>query len=516
MENAFKESLLNKDILSVTWELVPGRGAFEKAQEDLIIGAEQAAKSGKIHALTITDNPGGNPAISAEFLGVEVAKLGIQPLVHFTCKDKSRNEIENLLYGLERAQIPNLLVMSGDYPVSGFKGRSRPVFDLDPIHILQMITEMNEGLEYPGMKGPITIKPSNFFAGAAVSPFKKLESEQVIQYYKLKKKIEAGAQFVVTQLGYDVRKIHEVIQIKKKYGFDVPFIGNIYILPFGAGRVMSRNMIPGCVVSPKLVDILDQERKADDKGKGARLLRGAKMYAFMKGMGFDGVHIGGHGMKIDDVMFILEKGEELAPNWQDLVAEFDFPQKGGFYYFKKDEKTGLNLDEESARTAPPRAPFSYKFSRMMHNLMFEPDGMLFGLMRGLSKSADKGGSFGHFFRFSEHMSKVALFECMDCGDCALTDVAYVCPMSQCPKNQRNGACGGSFEGWCEVYPGEKQCVWVQAYDRLKKYHEEEKIEGNVVPPPNWDFFHTSSWVNFFLGRDHAAKKIGIEPVEKKK
>ena len=107
-------------------------------------------------------------------------------------------------------------------------------------------------------------------------------------------------------------------------------------------------------------------------------------------------------------------------------------------------------------------------------------------------------------------------ECMDCGDCALTDVAYVCPMSQCPKNQRNGACGGSFEGWCEVYPGKQQCVWVQAYDRLKKYNEQDKIESNVVPPPNWDFFHTSSWVNFFLGRDHAAKKLGIEPVEQKK
>jgi len=71
------------------------------------------------------------------------------------------------------------------------------------------------------------------------------------------------------------------------------------------------------------------------------------------------------------------------------------------------------------------------------------------------------------FHKLEHLTKVMLFDCKDCGDCALIDVAYLCPMSQCPKNQRNGACGGSFEGWCEVYPGKKQCVYVRAYARLK-------------------------------------------------
>jgi methylenetetrahydrofolate reductase (NADPH) len=516
MKNSYKQSLLDKNQFSVEWEVVPGRGAFEKAQEDFIVKAEQAAKSGKIHALTITDNPGGNPSVSAEIMSLEVSKLGLQPMVYFTCKDKSRNELENLLYGLERIKVANLLVMSGDYPAAGFQGRSRPVYDLDPVHVLQLIREMNEGLEYPGMKGPIKIKPTGFFPGVVVSPFKKLESEQLLQYYKLKKKVDAGAQFVITQTGYDARKFHELIQIKKKYGFEVPFIGNIYILPFGAGRAMSKNMVPGCVVTQKLVDSLDQERKADDKGKGDRLLRGAKMYAFLKGMGYDGVHVSGLGVKFDDVNTVIEKGEELVPNWQDVVAEFDFPQKGGFYYFKRDEKTGLNIEEETLRLAPSKAPFSYTFSRMMHNLMFEPDGAMFGLMRKICEKADNGSVFGPFFRFIERLLKVALFECMDCGDCALNDVAFLCPMSQCPKNQRNGACGGSFEGWCEVYPGEKQCVWVQAYDRLKKNGEQDTIEKNVVPPPDWDLFHRSSWVNYFLGRDHSAKKIGIQPPLQKK
>ena len=516
-ENRFKQSLYDPDTFSVTWELVPGRGAFEKAQEDLIAAAEAAAKSGKIHALTITDNPGGNPAISAEMLGVEVKKLGIEPLVHFTCKDKSRNEIEALLYGLERNNVRNLLVMTGDYPVSGFKGRSRPVFDLDPIHVLQLITEMNNGLEYPGLKGPVKIKPTNFFAGAACSPFKQLESEQMLQYYKLKKKLDAGAQFIIPQLGYDARKFHELyLIVRKVFKSNVPLIGNVYILPFGAARLMNRNQIPGCVVTDELLKKLDEERKAPDKGKEARLMRAAKMYAFFKGMGYNGVHIGGHGVKIDDVLFIIEKGEELAPNWLEYVKEFDFPMPNGFYYFEKDEETGLNKEDVIApRNAPGDAPLSYKFARFMHDVMFEPDGFLFKPMQKLCKKID-GKKSGEIFKKLEHIIKVANFECMDCGDCALMDVAFICPMSQCPKNQRNGPCGGSYQGWCEVYPNKKKCVWVRAYDRLKVYNEQDSIQDNVVPPVNWDLFHTSSWINFYLGRDHVSKRMGIKPPEDKK
>ena len=102
--------------------------------------AQQAAKGGKVHALTITDNPGGNPAILADYLGEEILKLGIEPLVHFTCKDKNRNQIESELYALDRAGVRNLLVMSGDYPVTGFQGRPKPVFDLDPVHAVELIS----------------------------------------------------------------------------------------------------------------------------------------------------------------------------------------------------------------------------------------------------------------------------------------------------------------------------------------------------------------------------------------
>jgi methylenetetrahydrofolate reductase (NADPH) len=148
-ENLLKDALLNPNIFPVTWELVPGRGAREAVQEKTLVLAKQAAEGKKICALTLTDNPGGTPALSADFMGAEILKLGIETVVHFTCKDKNRNQIESQLYALDRAGVRNLLVMSGDYPASGYQGRPAPVFDLDPIHVLQLITDMNRGLEYP-------------------------------------------------------------------------------------------------------------------------------------------------------------------------------------------------------------------------------------------------------------------------------------------------------------------------------------------------------------------------------
>ena len=507
-ENRFKEALLNPAEFPVTWELVPGRGAKEAAQEKALALASQAAAGNKILALTLTDNPGGTPAMSADFMGCEILKLGIEPLVHFTCKDKNRNQSESQLYALDRAGVRNLLVMSGDYPVSGFQGRPAPVFDLDPVHTLQLITDMNRGLTYPGIKGNVTHQPGDFFPGAVVSPFKATEAEQMSQYYKLKKKIAAGAQFIVTQLGYDARKFHEVLLFMKQNGLNIPLVGNVYILPFGAAKMMNRNDLPGSVVTDKLLADIDRERNDPDKGEGARILRSARLYAILKGMGYSGVHIGGHNIRYEQVEEIIRQGEALASGWTSLIRYFDYPIDGGFYYFERDPDTGLNLEAQTRlQDRPPDAEIecTYGFSRFFHQLMYEPGKNLYGVMKGLCKKV-QGSRVESFFHKLEHLTKVALFDCRDCGDCALIDTAYLCPMSQCPKNQRNGACGGSFQGWCEVYPGKRKCVYVRAYARLKKHGEQDQMGKDIVPPCNWDLYQSSSWVNYYLGKDHTSKK----------
>lgn len=515
-ESVLKEKLLDPNAFCVTWEQIPGRGAFEIQHEEVIDNVLKAAAGGKIDAISVTDNPGGNPALSTEMLCVQIKKAGMEPLVHLACRDKNRSEIESLLCGLAAEGVKNILVLTGDYSGSdAFEGLAKPVFDLDPPNVLRLVEKMNAGLEHTAMRKKVKLAATDLFAGACVSPFKKCESELMGQYAKLKKKIEAGAKFIITQVGYDVRKYHELLTWLRVNNYNVPCFVNIYVLPYGAARFMNSNGIPGCVVTDKMLADLAEEKKADDKGKAGRLLRAAKMYAFAKGMGYAGAHIGGHGISYEEVEYIIDKGEELASNWESLVKEFDYPQENGFYLFEKDEKTGLNTEVYAQRTSKPPIPFIYRFTRVAHHLLFEEKSVVFKALKPALSWIDTTHAPKHLFHFFEHMSKVAMFSCMDCGDCALFDTAYVCPMSQCPKNQRNGPCGGSYDGWCEVYPNEKKCIWVQAYDRLKPYKEEGKLAEYTVPPCNWNLWQTSSWLNFYQGRDHSAKRLGIKPSPKK-
>jgi len=514
--NILKEAIVNPDTFCITWEQIAGRGAFEKQQEEILKNAQIAAKGDRIHGISVTDNPSGNPAFATEMLCAEIKKLGIEPLVHLALRDKNRNEIESLLYGMAAARVRNLLVLSGDYPSpGGFSGMAKPVFDLDPTQVMQLLEVMNNGMEYETLGKQVNLNPTDFFAGVAVSPFKKKEAELMGQYYKLGKKLKEGAAFIISQVGYDARKMHELIQWLKTEEYDIPVLANIYVLSYPAARLMNSNQIPGCVVTDKLLTKLAEERQAEDKGKAARLLWAAKMYALAKGMGYAGAHLGGHGLKYEMVEYIIETGEELLPGWQELVAEFDYPQEDGFYFFEKDNKTGLNTEEPAKRPLKPSKSLTYRFYRIVHGAFFEPEHPFFGIYQRLARFTDNIGWMKKLLTYLEHLSKVALFSCQNCGDCALFDVAYICPMSQCPKSQRLGPCGGSFEGWCEVYPNERKCIWVKAYERLKAYREEDSIGVYTIPPCNWELRDTSSWLNFYLGMDHTAKRLGVKPLAEK-
>jgi methylenetetrahydrofolate reductase (NADPH) len=103
----------------------------------------------------------------------------------------------------------------------------------------------------------------------------------------------------------------------------------------------------------------------------------------------------------------------------------------------------------------------------------------------------------------EQAIKVPLFDCRDCGDCSLAEIAYLCPESQCPKGQRNGPCGGSTDGRCEV--GDRACIWARAYERLKPFDEEAGILARQPTIADTALQRTSAWANTFLGRDHLSR-----------
>jgi methylenetetrahydrofolate reductase (NADPH) len=515
-ENGLRASILDSGCFCLTWEQIPGLGAFEIRQELVLENARKAAEGGKVCAISIVDNPGGNPAIATEILCSEIHKLGIEPMVHLAFRDRNRNQVESLLYQLAALDINNLLILTGDYPSNiGFEGTARPVFDLDAVNGLQLIAAMNSGMEHEIMRKKTRLAPTEFFAGAAVTPFKKQEAEVMGQYYKLKKKIAAGADFAITQIGFDARKWHELQMWLKMHEYNLPVLTSIQVLSLNTAKAMHDNRVPGAVVTDKLLAQVARESTGSDKGKAASLERAAKMYAISAGMGFKGACLSGQWLTYENVEYVIQRGQDLSAKWRELLPEIDYPQDKGFYLFERDTASGLNTAKLVTARQKTARPLIYFLSAAFHQAVFEPRSPLFKPVRRMAGIIDSSDVSQKAIGSIEYWIKAVLYGCKDCGDCGLFDVAYLCPVSQCPKNQRNGPCGGSYDGWCEVYPGQKKCIWVRAYQRLKGRDKENFMGEYIVPPCNWELWQTSSWLNYFLGRDHVAKRSGI-PVWKSK
>ncbi len=102
----------------------------------------------------------------------------------------------------------------------------------------------------------------------------------------------------------------------------------------------------------------------------------------------------------------------------------------------------------------------------------------------------------------ERLTKRPLFGCRMCGDCTLHSTGMVCPMT-CPKNLRNGPCGGvRAGGWCEVYP-DKPCVWVRAYANVQVMGAGRQAIHEALPPHDWSLEGTSAWANALHDRSPA-------------
>lgn len=492
----------------ITCEFVPGRGKSGTNIDAAPDFARDIAASGpKIHAVSLTDNPGGNPAITPDVLAPEIQKYGLEALVHFACRDFNRNAMESRIMALSRAGINNILVISGDYPSSGFEGNAAAVFDLDCVQAIKYIKSMNAGLEVPGGKKGTTIRlpQTDFFVGAAISPFKYTEREMMPQFFKLEKKISAGADYIITQLGYDMRKFLEVKRYMASRNLHVPLIGNVYVLSYGAAKTMYVGGVPGCIVTDTFLKVLEEESRNADKGKQKRLERAAKMVAMFKGMGFHGVHIGGFALKTEDFRFILKLAAELESRWEEFIPEVSFAKEGGFYAFPPPKSYRMNEQDEDPVKHMGVAHISpaYGLSLLMHRFLFERGSIGCRIMTRYFKMIGDKSVMNKITHFSEFILKKLVFGCRDCGDCALSDMAYCCSQGKCAKQQRNGPCGGSINGMCEVFPEDRECVWAIVYARLKSSRRlDEMRSGHYVSPRKTELEYTSSWANYVLCRDH--------------
>ena len=149
-------------------------------------------------------------------------------------------------------------------------------------------------------------------------------------------------------------------------------------------------------------------------------------------------------------------------------------------------------------------PLQYRLGKFVHDRVFTEGTLGFKAGSAIYGQVEKSKKLTEVAHVLEQASKVPVYHCRDCGDCSLPDVAYLCPQSECVKNQRNGPCGGTKAGMCEVL--DKECIWLRAYDRLKPFGQEEKMLERPVVFRDASLRNTSAWANTFLLRDHHAKR----------
>jgi methylenetetrahydrofolate reductase (NADH) len=509
-----REKLYKTADFVVGVEMVSIRGSMaEKSALKARAFASELVDCPRIDWVSITDNAGGNPQLAPHALGKPILYAGKEVVIHMTCKDLNRNGLESQAWFLNSEGFNNILAMTGDYPVTGNEGMAKPVFDIDSIGLISMLNKMNEGFD-PRRNGSSPqsqrLEKTQFLIGAVTTNFKFHEGEAIPQYLKLQKKIECGAQFIINQVGYDSRKIHELRLYMDGHGMKhIPLIGNVYVLNPRVAQIFHEKRIPGIVVNSTLLELCQQHGQTTDGGKEFFYEFAAKQIAIYRGLGYRGAYLGGvHNLAAVEKILAIE--QTFSPNdWQQFPREIKFSRPDEFFYYAENPATGLA--DPTARDATPKATKAksagpvYHFSKWIHHTMFTPDHALAKWGAEVCSKAKDPRQGPIILRTLERLSKNVLFDCKDCGDCSLPTTAYLCPESQCAKNQRNGPCGGTREGRCEV-EGFGDCIWLRAYERLKYDGQEQQLLMHAPIVQNQALRRTSSWANNWLGHDHTAKR----------
>jgi methylenetetrahydrofolate reductase (NADPH) len=493
---AFADALAKGDGRVALVELVPWAGPLQDDAGDRHLELARAlAADHRVTAITITDNAGGHVRLGPLTVGRAITDLGSDVVVHLSCRDRSRASLETVAFGLASEGLTNVLALSGDYPREGYRGLSKPVFDIDSVGLLSL-------LRHVGEDGP------GFTAGAAVNPFKSVERDLQPQLQKLAMKARAGADFAITQIGWDVRSWDELVRWCRLQAIDIPLIAGVYILNRGVAGVFHRNRVPGIRLTDELMAAVEREAAGADKGRARFLELASMQVAVARGLGFSGVYLAGQ-RGANEIDRVISMADAYAPDdWRAMLDEISFPEAEAFRLFESDDDPRLASDRPIAKRRRRSAPLSYRLNRFVHDRVFSPGSTAFHAGKALYERAESVG-LQRPLHMLEQVAKVPAFGCRDCGDCSLPDIAYLCPESACVKNQRNGPCGGSLAGECEV-PG-LPCIWSEAYERVAPYGEERHLLDREPVLQDNALRGSSAWANTFLGRDHYAHGRTTEP-----
>ena len=416
-----------------------------------------------------------------------------QPIVHFSGKGREGKDLINAIEGMAKAKLQNMLILSGDkLKDPNLSGRDRY---LESVPAVALAKKVNPQL----------------CIAVAFNPFKYREEESMAQYFKLEKKLGAGADYAITQIGFDHHKYEELANWKKSNGISAPIVANLMMLRAKSARYMRKHQLAGITITDSFLNLLELEESSPDKGADKALNRLALQMLGLKYLGYAGIQLTGlhTSASVGQLELKFAQMEKLYPNYTVWRDAWDDCMKlpNGESIQVAPSQAWYQSDAAVVR-ASKQEQLKFTLMQAIHQLLFVK-GPISGVLGYISRSVrDRHSRAGMMLEKFERSVKAPLLGCETCGNCRLEFTQYICPET-CPKGLANGPCGGTANNVCEF--GDRECIHSVKYRVAKNAHELDSLRMNLIPEIPAEIRHTSSYPAYFSG-----KGIQIRVVAEKK
>ncbi len=254
MTNNLRRAVLEGKFL-LTAEVAPPKGGNPTRMVEV---AEKLKD--RVHAVNVTDGSRAVLRMSSIAASTILLHHGIEPVCQFACRDRNCIGLQADLMGAYALGIRNVLALTGDPVKAGDHQKSKPVFELESVRLLKLITKLNSGVDFNDKTMPD--EALDLFSGAAVDP--QLKSWSSLQR-RFEKKLEAGAQFFQSQMITDFDKLDKFMS-QIACVSDKPILAGIFLLKSAKNANFINKYVPGVNIPDSIIERLGNAEKPLEEG----------------------------------------------------------------------------------------------------------------------------------------------------------------------------------------------------------------------------------------------------------
>ncbi len=277
------ERILSEGKFAVTGECGPPKSA-----DGGVIENKAKMLHGYVDAANITDNQTAVVRVSSMVSGWQVQQNGVEAIMQMTCRDRNRLAMQADILGASVLGIKNILCLTGDHMSFGNHPEAKGVHDLDAINLIKMYKDMRDEKKFQCGE-EMEVEP-RLFIGCAENPFGDPFEFRAL---RLKKKVEAGADFMQTQCIFNIPKFKKWMEEVRAIGLhkEIKILAGITPLKGVGGARYMKNFVPGMDVPDEIVDRMAGVEKGPASHAEGKKLAVEMIKELAEIEGVAGVHI---------------------------------------------------------------------------------------------------------------------------------------------------------------------------------------------------------------------------------